>query len=191
MKRLGPMVSELCILAALILCPSQIEVFESDLEKLRCDDEFHSNLRDHLLAHVNTDVDALHVSLRQVLGENALEKLLSQRHVAIVPCMRSPDDVEKVRATVLEEFAKLHASHGLNAEIADAVEDLTGVADEGLTWRLSQASKAAQRALRSGKEDENEVVVAKNGVKLDAEELRIRRASFDSIDFSRGGRTRD
>ena len=66
-----------------------------------------------------------------------------------------------------------------------------GLADEGVTWRLAEAVKARERALRSARDDETEVVVADNGVKLDADELRISREKFASIDFSRGGRSRN
>ena len=34
-------------------------------------------------------------------------------------------------------------------EIEEAMEDLTGLADEGLTWRLSRAAEARHRAERS------------------------------------------
>ena len=38
---------------------------------------------------------------------------------------------------------------GLISLLDNAAEDLTGVADEGVTWRLSQAAEAADSANRS------------------------------------------
>ena len=187
----GAHMREAVILGALATCPEMIEVFEPDLERMRCSDPQHGALRDALLRHVNNPSDNLRTYLSEVLGEEVLENLLTRSHVAIVPCIRNPGDPEKVRMTVAEELAKLQAARGLDAEIAEAVEDLVGLADEGITWRLSEAAKAADRALRSTQEDNGDVVVADNGVKLDADEVRISRESFDQIDFTRGGRTRN
>jgi DNA primase len=37
--------------------------------------------------------------------------------------------------------------------VADAVEDLSGVADEGLTWRLAQAALARHKADHPNRDD--------------------------------------
>ncbi len=182
---------EAVILAALATCPSMIESFEADLERMRCNDAFLSTLRDTLLQHMSLDAEALREELSAVLGDGALENLLSRSHVAIIPCIRTQGDPEKVRMTVAEELAKLQAARGLDAEIAEAAEDLGGIADEGVTWRLSEAVKAADKARRSAEDEKGEIVIADNGVKMDADEVRISRNSFDSIDFTRGGRTRN
>ncbi|MEM9575917.1 MAG: DNA primase [Pseudomonadota bacterium] len=182
---------EAVILAALATCPSVIESFEAELERMRCSDPFHGDLRDALLLNMSRDPETMLSALAEVLGAQALEKLLTRSHVAIIPCIRTPGDPDKVRMAVAEELAKLQAARGLSAEIAEAAEDLGGVADEGVTWRLSEAAKAAEAARRSVRDDDGEVVVADNGVKMDADEVRISRQSFDSIDFTRGGRTRN
>ena len=58
------------------------------------------------------------------------------------------------RMTLAEELAKLEAAQGLVAEISEAAEDLDGVADEGLTWRLAEACQGRQcRPAVAGKED--------------------------------------
>lgn len=182
---------EAVILAALATCPTTIEAFEADLERMRCVDPAHGGFRDVLLEGIQDTPEDLSARITERLGSDALEKLLSRSHVAIVPCIRQRGDIQKVRMTVAEELAKLHTARGLHAEIADAVEDLSGIADEGLTWRLTEAAKAADRALRSGQEDNSEVHVADNGLKLDADEVRISRKSFDAIDFTRGGRSKN
>ena len=101
---------------------------------------------------------------------DALEKFKQQRHIAIVPCIRYPGEPEKVALTVAGELAKLNTARGLNAEIAEAVEDLGGLADEGLTWRLTEAVKAAEKAQRSGQEDREEYEVGENGARISRNE---------------------
>jgi DNA primase len=182
---------EAVILAALVTCPSVIEIFESELERMPCADPLHAALRETLLVAQGADAEAMRARIIDRVGVEALENLMTRGHVAVVPCMRDPGDADKVRMTVAEELAKLQAARGLEAEIAEAVEDLDGVADEGLTWRLSEAAKAAERALRNVRDDKRNVVVAENGLRLDAEEVRISRERFDAIDFTRGGRTRN
>ena len=92
------------------------------------------------------------------------------------------------RMTVAEELAKLSAAKGLDAEIADAVQDLEGVADEGVTWRLSQAAAAAADATRSGKEDNAEYDTGDNGARISRHERDAFSALMDQIKFSKPGR---
>jgi DNA primase len=60
--------------------------------------------------------------------------------------VRNRADADLATLCLAEELAKLDARRGARREIDDAIEDLTGIADEGLTWRLSQASAARHRA---------------------------------------------
>jgi DNA primase len=53
-------------------------------------------------------------------------------------------------------MAKLTAEMGIRDEVRDAEEDLHGVADEGVTWRLQQASLARDRALRGHRDEDAE-----------------------------------
>ena len=54
-------------------------------------------------------------------------------------------------------MAKLHASRGVLREMKDAAEDLEGLADEGVTWRLSQAAQARNRAVRAMNDDASDL----------------------------------
>lgn len=90
--------------------------------------------------------------------------------------------------TIAEELAKLAAARGLKDEVSDATDDLTGEADEGVTWRLAEAAKAADLAQRAGQEDKAEYVIADNGARLDREEVSKSRSFFEQIDFSKGGK---
>jgi DNA primase len=88
---------------------------------------------------------------------------------------------------VAEELAKLDSARGLNAEIAEAVEDLGGAADEGLTWRLSEAAKAADQASRSGREDKGEYEVGDNGARMSKDERSALDALLGTIKFDKSG----
>lgn len=183
------MLRESVILAALITCPQVVESFETPLERLRCIDPDNAALRDLILRHAHEGAEVLREKISSARGSDALENLLNASHVAIVPCIRTPGNADMARITVAEELAKLSAARGLDAEIADAAEDLTGVADEGVTWRLSQAAEAADSANRSTqKEGSGDFVTADNGVKMEKDEVTRSRAMFDAIDFSKRGR---
>ena len=179
---------EAVILAACISCPEAVEPFERGLEAMACLDGDHARLRDLVLRHALDGRQVLRNAIADSLGPDALENLMSQRHVAITPCIRKPGDTEITTMTIAEELAKLEAVRGLKEEVNDAADDLTGEADEGLTWRLAEAAKAADRAQRSGQEDKAEYVIADNGARLDREEVAKSRSFFDQIDFSKGGK---
>lgn len=104
------------------------------------------------------------------MGERTLENLLGLRHVAINPCVRRPGDLDLARMTLTEELAKLTTQHGLTAEIAEALEDLSDISDEALTWRLSQAAQARNQAERSGHEDKAEYDTGDNGARINRDE---------------------
>ena len=176
---------EMVILAALIGTPAIAEEFESGLESLACADPDHAILRDLILRHAHTGAEVLREKILSALGPDALDNLMSSRHVALVPCIRTPGDTETARMTVVEELAKMSASKGLDAEIADAVQDLKGVADEGVTWRLGQAAAAAANASRSGKEDNAEYDTGANGARMSKSERDAFATLMDQITFSK------
>ncbi len=168
------------ILAALIATPDVIREFESEVERMPCSDPTHARLRDAILRQAGRDGPVAGNILKE-LGGSALENLHALRHVAISPCVRNPGDVELARMTLSEELAKLTARRGLDAEIAEAVEDLTGVADEALTWRLSQAAEARNRAVRSEHEDKAEYDTGDNGARINRDERERFQALLDKI----------
>ncbi|MFQ5622868.1 MAG: DNA primase [Paracoccaceae bacterium] len=54
---------------------------------------------------------------------------------------------ELAEKAIAEELTKQSALVGIDAEIREAEQELGGVADEGLTWRLHQAGTARDRAV--------------------------------------------
>ncbi len=177
-EQVGMHLREAVILVALVDCPQLVETFETGLEAMRCDDPDHARLRDLLLRFGHAGQETLRDEISYSLGWETLENMKGQRHVAITPCIRNPGNVEMTRLTVAEELAKLDAARGLNEEIAEAVEDLSGPADEGVTWRLSEAARAADMARRSAQEDSNgEFDVGDNGMTMDRDE----RSALDAL----------
>jgi len=179
---------EAVILAVLASTPEVAEEFETGLEGLPCADPDHAVLRDTILRHGHAGSEVLREKILSALGPDALDNLMGSRHVAIVPCIRTPGNADMARMTVAEELAKLSAAKGLDAEIADAVQDLEGVADEGVTWRLSQAAAAASDATQSGKEDNAEYETGDNGARINRSERQAFAALMDQIRFSKSER---
>jgi DNA primase len=141
---------EAVILATLIVHPALIHRFESALERLDLTGEDHDTLRQMILAGGNIP------DLQSKIAASApaaLDALLSRPHVAIAPPVRNRADDDLAALCLAEELAKLEARRGARREIDDAMEDMDGLPDEGLTWRLTQAAEARHRSERSSQND--------------------------------------
>ncbi|MEZ5887837.1 MAG: DNA primase [Paracoccaceae bacterium] len=153
---------EAIILAICATHPNLVVEFESQLERSALFGPGHAALRDAmihaahegLLAHCPPDIFRRKLT-PETIGH--LEKLLALPHVQIAPPVRNSKDHVLARMCLAEEFAKLEARRGIRAEIKEAMEDLTGLADEGVTWRLSQAAEARHRAERSRLDDDSDM----------------------------------
>ncbi len=143
---------EAVILASLIAHPSLIHRFESALERLDLTGEDHNTLRRLLLTHADDDAASLHGILHREAGA-ALDAVMRRPHVQIAPPVRNRQDVDLATLCLAEEMAKLDAHRAARREVEDAVHDLTGLADEGLTWRLSKAAEARHKADHPSRED--------------------------------------
>jgi len=176
---------EAVILASAIATPAVIVEFEANFERMTCADPDHAMMRDMILRYGVGAPDRLYDEILYALGPYALENLHALRHVAISPCLRKPGDLETASLMLSEEFAKIEARLGLDAEVAEAEEDLSGLADEAVTWRLGQAAEARNKAVRSENEDRAQYDVADNGARLNREERDLLSALTDGINFSR------
>ena len=174
---------EAVILAAMIMAPSVAPEFETALEQMDSRDPDHRALQASVLRNLGSGdlIAAIHAEL----GETALEKLMSQNHVAISPVVRREGDPDIARLCLAEEFAKLSARRGHLREIEDAIEDLSGVADEGLTWRLAQATAAVDKAGRGDNEDKAEYAIGENGARMKKEEQSALDQLLEGISFSK------
>jgi len=178
---------EAVILATLAGTPEACGGFESGLETLECRDATHARLRDLLLLHANEGKEVLEAAISAALGTQALEKLRALPHVAITPAIRRPGDAELARKTVAEELEKIAADRGLKAEVSEAAEDLSGVADEAVTWRLSEAARVRDNALRSIGEDRIEYETGDNGARMNRREREAFENLLGRIGFDKPG----
>ncbi|WP_108816185.1 DNA primase [Loktanella sp. Alg231-35] len=175
---------EAVILATMMVTPAVATEFETALEQMDCHDPLHRDVQAALLRHLDAEDPAKAINAE--LGSEPLEKLLAQNHVAISPAVRRAGDVDVARLCLAEEFAKLVARRGHAREIEDAVEDLSGVADEGVTWRLAQASAALDQAGRGDNEDRAEYAVGENGARMKKDEQSAFDQLLDQINFAKG-----
>lgn len=167
---------EAVILATAIANPSVLGQFEGEIERMVCSIPEHAQLRSAILKHAHQD--DIRYAIAAELGEQPLENLFAQRHVAITPAVRRAGDDDLARMSLAEELAKLNARRGHARELREAMEDLQGVADEGLTWRLSQAARALEGGgAGEDKEDKAEYEVGANGARMKRDE----REAFSSL----------
>lgn len=147
---------EAMILATLVTHPALIRQFESAVERLNLIGPDHAQLRDVLLAHADSDAAQIHDALHNAAAP-ALATLLARPHVRIAPCVRNRNDSDLATLCLAEELAKLDAHRGARREIAEAMADMEGFVDEGLTWRLAQATAARQRADNPSRPDSGDL----------------------------------
>ena len=181
-SRVEEVLCEAVILAVLITHPGLIHRFETPLGRLDLVGEGHDRLRQLLLLHA--DDPAIQDRIR-ILAPDALDALMERPQIRIEPAMRNPDDMGRAEFSVAEALSKLHAARGARREIEEAMEDIAGLVDEGLTWRLSQANDARFTALAGPKGKTVEAVLAANGVQMNKDELEDARSLWDSIQFTK------
>lgn len=178
------------VLATLCLYPDLIDAHESQIERMPLADAGQEHLRQAILTHAHdADPDSRPARLLRAAGP-ALENLLADPQLRIQPHIRRPGETETAERCLRMELAKLEAHWGIEQELRDAVEDIQALADEGLTWRLGQAARARLDAEKGPEAARAEGVIAPNGVELDREELDHAKRVWDSIDFTRGGKSR-
>jgi DNA primase len=173
---------EAVILATLVRRPALIADFVADLERLETSQPEHETVRLALLSadtHQSTEIERL-------CGADALEKLFSTRHVRISPGLREDVLDDMAQMAVAEELAKLSARRGARREIEEAMRDMDGLVDEGLTWRLGQAAEAVNQSSRSAQEDRGEYDFGPNGARVKRDEKSAFDALLDTIDFAKG-----
>ncbi len=177
---------EAVILAMLVTHPTLVPQVVGELERMEPLTPEHASV----LAALLSAEAPTRAEIERLAGPNALEKLFTLRHVQISPGVRNAEDSALALTCVREELAKLAARRGAEREIAEAAHDLEALADEGVTWRLSQAAEARNGGGRREVEDETEFERAPNGLRLSKEDRARAEAVFGKIDFARGGRKR-
>ena len=175
---------EAVILATLMTHPRLIARFESALDRCDFTGPGHARLRDLLLIHADAE------DPRAILTEQrpeAVETIFAHPHVRNAPALQTPDDLDKAEFSVAQDLFLLTTERGRLREIEEAAQDIEGVVDEGLTWRLRKATEARAEAQRGPQDKSGESIIAPNGVALDKDELEESRRIFGSIRFEKGG----
>lgn len=143
---IGEQLREAVALAICVVHPGLAAEFDGALETIEMSTENHEQLRAAVLRHAEeTDAAALREKIASDAGP-ALEKLFALRHVVDAPPVRDVSDRDRARMCLAEELARLTARRGVDREIVEALQDLDALADEGLTWRIGQATAAQHRA---------------------------------------------
>ncbi len=147
-------IRETAILAGCLNHPDLIAQLETKLERARflCSDL--AEIRDLLLS-----VDPQSLSgdqekdtsdpIADRLGYDPRQKLNGIGMVQITPHLRPDCPKPDALRALMAELDRHMALTGLAMEVADAKEDLEGVADEGLTWRLEQASQLPEKIAKA------------------------------------------
>lgn len=154
-ERVTEALRETMILAILVAHPVLVAEFEARLDRILFVDPAHERLRGLILAHCAEPPEAIAAALRRA-GDD-LEKLLAQPHVRTAPPVLRRDDTDFARMCLAEELAKLQAARAVRSETEEAMEELAGLADEGLTWRITQATQALHQAGKSRLEDTSDL----------------------------------
>ena len=177
---------EAVILAIVLRYPSLFAEFEAQLEGMICSNPDHVALRDIIVRYGGLGADTLFHHIEQTLGAQAGESLCARPHVALIPAIRKAGDEDMARQTLAEELGKLDAAHGLKTEILEAAEDIEGLADETVTYRLSEAAQAKRQASRSLQEDQTEYEIGPNGASVSRAEKDNWNRLLDNIGMPKG-----
>jgi len=158
----GARLREAAILLACINAPQLIEEFETTLDTLTFLNPDLSQLRDHILSSAS---DALS-SQAEALDSDLETRLTHKLSTNLIPDLRALGpiranrhlakgaDAASSRAVLVEEMAKHMAEIGISQETSEAEAELSGLADEGLTWRLNEARTAKEIAHREPLSDD-------------------------------------
>lgn len=170
-------IREAVIVAALVNCPAAIESIVDELQMLELQNaEFDQIIKILCEAQIKTRAE-VEIKVRELIGPDALEKLLSQSHVQIMTCIRQPDNVEMAKMTVREELAKLASQRGLAAELKEVSDTAKDGVDETDIWRLGRAKEAKNQASLSDTDDKTEYDLADNGARVNRDE----RSALDNL----------
>ncbi|WP_112875012.1 DNA primase [Paracoccus endophyticus] len=133
---LGESLIEAMILAICAAHPALIGRVESRLERLDPADPGRAALVHDLLAGSSSPA-----------GRAALDAIMADPHVRAAPAVtRLGAGEDMAEPMLLNAFDRIEAHRAARDEIARAETEIEGLADEGLTWRVTQSARARQQA---------------------------------------------
>lgn len=140
---------ESAILALCLRHPQIIGRFEGNLAALDLvTAENRAILQAILQNHTSDDSRRLYRHVCAAVSQDTVEKLMTSAHITVLPAIKPHATDEMAISTLAEELAKLNTERSLRKEIEEAEEDMAGLVDEGLTWRLTKAAEARNRAVK-------------------------------------------
>ena len=155
------------------------------MENLQLRDPNTNAIFQAVLESYESDQKTIIEIVRDKVGVAALEKLFNKKHVQKAPTVFKNGDFETAQMQVQTALDVIASRAGLSAEIAEAAEELSGVADEAMTWRLGQAAEAHNKAKRSENEDKAEYDTGDNGARIKRDERNALDALLDQINYSK------
>ncbi|WP_019955626.1 DNA primase [Yoonia vestfoldensis] len=178
-------IRERIVLAVCIKKTEMIAVFEQGLDTFEFLEGRHQELALALvsLGLSNNDVDVL-LSLGAMGFADEVANILADPMVRINPSMKANCKAEVAKMTVAEQLAILSADRGHRREMRDAEEDMDGLVDEGLTWRLMQANRARFDASGVSLDESVEFERGSNGLALSKDERSNLENLIAAINFS-------
>ena len=159
---------ESLLLAVVIRYPRFISEFLNDLEALELKLLDNQNILTAILLSFPLSEDQnLELMLSEKLGANKISNLFDLKYLKIAPALQSNSSDEKIRQTIIAELTKIKARQGVEREVQEALEDLQGDPDEGITWRVSRAAEANNAANRIQQDEtsdelENQKILSNN-----------------------------
>ncbi|MSU88600.1 DNA primase [Rhodobacteraceae bacterium 2CG4] len=155
-------IRESAILLGCLNHPSLLAEIEPELDALRflCPDLDALRRRILQVAEaalhadgITDDGSALRAEVIRLHGSDPADILMAVGQVRDNPHLRPAATPESALLVIREEMTKHRAAQGAEAERLEAETEITGVADEGLTWRLQQAAAAREASMRSRASD--------------------------------------
>ena len=132
----GEALIEAMILALCATHPALVARVESRLERLEPADPGRAALVHDLLAGSSS-----------ATGRAALDAILADPHVRCAPAISHPAGaMDTAEPLLLNALDRIEAHRAARDEIARAEAEIQGLADEGLTWRVTQSARARLQA---------------------------------------------
>ncbi|WP_299360003.1 DNA primase [uncultured Paracoccus sp.] len=132
----GEALIESMILALCATHPNLVDLVEPRLERLDPTDPGRAALVHDLLSGTLSDT-----------GRRALDAVLADPHVRALPAVATPNSFDdEAEAVLLNALDRLETKRAARQEITRAAAEIEGLADEGLTWRVTQSARARQQA---------------------------------------------
>jgi len=142
------------------------------------------------MADCDGPASELRTFLADRIGPEALERFLSQPHIATSPYMAEGCGPDRVRPVVVDTLRVMRTRRAAMAEAAEAQENRDGLTSEVETTRLKNAAEARFLAESGPKDDRIEYDIAPSGAKMVREERNALDRAIGGVAFAGSNRAR-